>query len=51
MDNEEPAVSLSPYVAEMLALETEIEEVLTRMPASLDDHLEGFSVVGNCEPA
>ena len=37
MDNEEPAVSLSPYVAEMLALETEIEEVLTRMPASLDD--------------
>ena len=47
MDNEAPAVSLSPYVAEMLALETEIEEVLTRMPASLDDHLEGFSVVGN----
>ncbi len=47
MDREEPAVSLRPYVAEMLALETEIEAVLAKMPARLDDYPEASSVVRN----
>lgn len=46
MGIEGPRVSLPPYVADMLAVETEIEEILTRMPASHEEHVEAASVVG-----
>lgn len=45
MGIEGQVVSLLPYIADVLVLETEIEEVLTKMPASREDHAEAAGVV------
>jgi hypothetical protein len=47
MDNEMPAVSLRSYVAQMLVLETELEDALSKMPSVLNGHPEASEVVGN----
>lgn len=43
---EEPTLGLLPYVAEMMAIEAEIEEALNNVPARLEAHADGSMIVG-----